>query len=62
MCANLHGIAHSFVSIIIRSCEAIKNHMRPLVFEKPTLLWLLLVCVICMWGGGWFVARGSFIC
>ena len=38
MCGDLYGITHNTTSIIIKECfETIKNHVRFLVFEKPTL-------------------------
>ena len=38
MCVDLYEIAHSIASMIIREyCEAIKIHVRPLVYLKPTL-------------------------
>lgn len=38
LCVDLYGIAHNIVSIIKDNCcKATQNHVRPLVFEKPTL-------------------------
>jgi hypothetical protein len=38
MCVDLYRWANRSSSIIIREfCEAIKNHVRPLVFKKATL-------------------------
>lgn len=42
MCAELYEIVHNITSILVRECfEAIENHVRSLVFEKPTLAHIL---------------------
>ena len=41
MIADLFGLGESTTSIIVRECcEAIRILLKPLVFKKPTLVWM----------------------